>query len=442
MQRAPHLVLIGGGHAHAQVLLDAPPCQITLITPFALAPYSGMIPGWIAGHFKWEECCVDFAHLCQLAGARLHLTEVASLDAQQQRIRLQDGTEIDYDLLSINIGSTLMPKSDGSLPLMPMRPLASLRDNWQTLQQRIASLPAGSRWQMLMVGGGPAGIECILSAQYRLQQLAPHVQIEWSLITRGAEILPGMAASSIKRVLAILRQRQIRLIHGFAASHVKDGHLQAQDGSKIAANAVLWATGAQAHGWPAQSSLAVDEKGFIRIDTQLRSMSHPNVFAVGDCCSWGHAKKEQPGRVTLPGLPKAGVFAVRMGPILSHNLQQTLRHAAQNGVLAAAPAVPAQAPQTPLQTPTPPASAQAPAPQPGIQVPAPQPTLQDYRPQRHYLVIIGMGDAQALANRGVFSWYAAWVWRWKNRIDRGFLARFKRADAADGADGADGAGRS
>jgi pyridine nucleotide-disulfide oxidoreductase family protein len=397
MQRAPHLVLIGGGHAHAQVLLDwrnwqaqhgsshanTPAPQISLITPFELAPYSGMIPGWIAGHFDWEECCVNFAHLCKIAGARLHLGEVASLDAQQQRIRLQDGTEIDYDLLSINIGSTLKPESDGSLPLTPMRPLASLHENWQTLQQQIASLPAGSRWQMLMVGGGPAGIECILSAQYRLQQLAPQVQIEWSLITRGTQILPGMAASCIKRMLAVLRQRQIRLIHGFAASHVKDGHLHASDGSKIAANAVLWATGAQAHGWPAQSSLAVDAKGFVLIDAQLRSLSHPNVFAVGDCCSWGQDNNQQPGHKPLPGLPKAGVFAVRMGPVLSHNLQQVLRQ-------------------------------------------APHPGLQSYRPQRHYLVIIGTGDAQALANRGRFSWQAAWIWRWKNRIDRGFLARFKR----------------
>lgn len=387
MKAVRHLVLAGGGHAHARVLRDwvqaapAPDLRLTLVTPHELAPYSGMVPGWLAGHFAWDECCVNFRYLCQQAGARLHIGEVASLDAERQQLVLQDGTLLDYDTLSLNIGSTLYPQTDGSVSLLPLRPLANLCPDWHAMQQQIRALPADSERHMLVAGGGPAGVESILSAQYRLAQIAPHVRLRWTLLTRDHAILPGMARGAATRLRRLLQQRQIRLEHGFAASRIANGEVHAEDGRRIRADGVLWATGAQAYRWPQHSTLALDARGFIRIDRHLRSISHPNVFAVGDCCGWDHP------------LPKAGVFAVRMGPVLSHNLHACLR-------------------QTSGQTNT-------------GQVNTRQGSaLQTYTPQRQFLVLIGTGDAHALANRGPFSWQGRWVWRWKNRIDRHFLAQF------------------
>ena len=401
-----HLLLVGGGHAHAQVLLDianarrrlqashlarfagtAPAdlagLRVTLITPDDLAPYSGMIPGWLGGHFDWDACCVNFRRLCEMAGAQLQRGEVARLDADGQTLTLQDGSQLAYDILSINIGSTLHPHSDGSLPLLPLRPLAHLHQHWERMQQQIRALPPGSGRHLLMVGGGPAGVESLLAAQHRLQQIAPQVHIKWTLITSGKHILPGMAGSTIKRLARLLRQRQVHLLPGFDASHIACGKLHARDGRSLRADGVLWATGAQAHAWPQQSALALDAQGFIRIDASLRSISHPNVFAVGDCCSWGRNDSAALSADAAHGLPKAGVFAVRMGPVLSRNLQ-AMALAPDNGT-------------------------------------AP---LARYRPQRHYLVLIGTGDAQAVASRGSFSLQGGWVWCWKNRIDQRFLARF------------------
>ena len=139
---------------------------------------------------------------------------------------------------------------------------------------------------------------------------------------------------------------------------------------------VLWATGAEAHDWQRDPSrrgaLAVDGEGFVRIDSQLRSVSHPQVFASGDCASWSdHA------------LPKAGVHAVRMGSVLARNLRAALVGPADAGPLEA------------------------------------------YRPQRQFLALLATGDGRAIASRGVFGAEGAWAWRWKDRIDRRFLERFR-----------------
>jgi pyridine nucleotide-disulfide oxidoreductase family protein len=374
------LVLVGAGHAHAQVLLALAQQRATthpahdqldiiLVAPTALAPYSGMIPGWLAGHYPWQACCIDFEQLCRRAGAQLRLTTVSALDPDQRLLRLDDGAEIHYDQLSLNIGSTLQPVCDGTLALLPMRPLSALHQRWTHLQEQVRGLPAGSRYRVIMVGGGTAGVESILAAKQRLTQLAPKVHFEFSLVTQGADIMSGMTPGVARRLHRHLATHQVTLINHFPASAIRDGALHASDGRTLAADAVLWATGAQAHQWPGQSTLNTDERGFIRIDRYLRSVSHPTIFAAGDCASW-----------QVP-LPKAGVFAVRMGPVLTHNL------------FAAVAVTPGQ-------------------------------TLRPYQPQQRYLMLISTGVRYAVACWGPLSWQGAWVWRWKDRIDQGFLARF------------------
>jgi pyridine nucleotide-disulfide oxidoreductase family protein len=365
------LLLVGAGHAHARVLREfaqrgVANLEVLLISPAAQAPYSGMVPGWLAGHYRWEECCIDFAHLCRRAGASLRIDTANGIDAARSELALASGERLAYDWLSLDIGSTLIPPVSDRLTVLPMRPLAALHARWQALRDRVRTLGAGADYRVLMVGGGAAGVESLLAAQKQLTQWAPKVRFQFVLATQGDTLLSGLAADAGRRLNKQLAGRGITVVSDFSADRLEQDSVISSDERTLQTDAVLWATGAQAYGWPAQAGLATDERGFIRVDATLRSISHSNVFAAGDCASW------------QPPLPKAGVFSVRMGPVLAHNLRAAIRG-------------------EPLQT---------------------------YVPQTRYLVLIGTGGVHAVAAWGPLSWQGEWVWRWKQRIDRDFVARY------------------
>ncbi len=365
------LVVVGAGHAHAQVLLEFAQrrdedIDIVLVSPVDQAPYSGMVPGWLAGHYAWDECCLDFSHLCSRAGARVRIDTAVGIDIDRSELILAGGERIGYDWLSLNIGSTLAPPESAHLRVLAMRPLASLHERWDALLEAVSRLADGDCYRVVMIGGGPAGVESVLAAHRRLMQAAPRVRFQLMLATDGDDLLQGMARGAARRLRRQLARHDIAVVNNFRAGQLQDDRVVGADGRTLAADAVLWATGAEAHGWPAASGLATDGCGFVRIDANLRSRSHPNIFAAGDCAQW-----DAP-------LPKAGVYAVRMGPVLAHNLRAAMRGE----------------------------------------------PLRAYRPQRRILVLIGSGDAHAVAAWGPFAWQGEWVWRWKQRIDRHFVARY------------------
>ena len=369
------LVLVGAGHAHAQVLLEfaqraIKDLHIVLVSPFGQAPYSGMVPGWLAGHYCWEECCIDFSRLCQRAGAQLITGYAVGIDTQRAQLILADGLRLDYGWLSLNIGSTLQPPDSDGLMVLPMRPLADLHARWHALLEAVCRLESGASYRVLMIGGGAAGVESVLAAHFRLTRLAPKVRLHFTLATQGQSIAAGLAPDAARRLQDRLGARGIKVVTGFFAQHIGHDAVVGENGHALQADTVLWATGAQAHAWPKESGLATDERGFVQVDAMLRSLSHRNIFASGDCAG-GDAP-----------LPKAGVYAVRMGPILAHNLLAEMRGE----------------------------------------------VLQAYIPQRRILVLIGTGGLHAVASWGAFAWQGRWVWRWKQRIDRRFLARYKKAD--------------
>ncbi len=365
------LVLVGAGHAHAQVLLEFAQrridnIDIVLVSPVDQAPYSGMVPGWLAGHYAWEECCLDFAHLCRRAGARLHVDTATGIDSDRSELILAGGERLGYDWLSLNIGSTLVPPASEHPRVLAMRPLSALRERWDALLDSVGRLADGACYRVVMIGGGPAGVESVLAAHRRLTQVAPRVRLQLTLATDGDDLMEGMARGAARRLRAQLARRDIAIVNGFRAEHLQADRVVGADGRALAADAVLWATGAEAYGWPGTSGLAVDARGFVRIDANLRSLSHPDILSAGDCAQW-----DDP-------LPKAGVYAVRMGPVLAHNLRAVIRDR----------------------------------------------SLQAYRPQRRTLVLIGSGDAYAVAAWGPLAWQGEWVWKWKQRIDRRFVARY------------------
>jgi NADH dehydrogenase FAD-containing subunit len=361
------LVLAGAGHAHALLLLglqQAPlhDTELLVVSPQPLAPYSGMVPGWLAGAYRFDEIVIDFPRLAASVGARWVTGEIDAVEADRRRLRLADGSEVGYDVLSLNLGSTLRPPQAEGAIVLPLRPLAALRAHFERLLLDHASAPGGAPTVVSAVGGGAAGFEALLAVLARLRAERPDRPVSGRLLTRGAVLLPGLPARARRAAERALADARVRLQAGTPWSN------------EVAAcsDVVLWATGAEAHDWQRdpdrRGSLAVDPAGFVRIDAALRSVSHPEVFASGDCAAW-----------SAGALPKAGVFAVRMAPVLARNVRQALGEA-----------------PPPLR----------------------------YRPQRQYLVLLATANRRAIAVRGPWAAEGAWAWRLKDHIDRSFIARF------------------
>lgn len=357
------LLLVGAGHAHAQVLKDwiaqpLPATELVLVSPHALAPYSGMVPGWLAGSYRYDEICVDFAALAWRAGARFVVGELAALDPGCQQIRLSDGQALSYDVLSLNIGSTLHPPPlQGRARLLALRPLGALRGAWEQLLADPELLSNPEPLTVTAVGGGAAGVEALLAVLARLRALCRRGAVRGALLSRSPVLLAELSPGTRRAARAALDAAGVSV------------QLGSRSGGVPAEGLLLWATGAEAYAWQATSGLAVDERGFFRIDSLLRSVSHPQVHAVGDCAAWS-----QP-------LPKAGVHAVRMGPVLSHNLRAALGHG----------------------------------------------QLRPHRPQRAILALLATADGQAIASWRGLTAHGRWVWKWKDHIDRGFVRRFSIA---------------
>lgn len=361
------LLLVGAGHANAQVLkrfVEEPIAgvEIVVISPNALAPYSGMVPGWLAGEYAFEEICIDFATLARAAGAQLVMDEISSLDPDRQIARLSNGAEFPYDVASINVGSTLSPPAPDGALVLSLRPLGKLRQAWETLLAQIERSPqTETPFTVTAVGGGAAGIEALLGCLARLRSLQPKRSFRARLLTRSGSILPGFPPRAIRAALKALR--------AVNAEVIVDKELD--EATARSSDLILWATGAEAHAWQRATPLSLSERGFIRIDANLRSVSHPNIFAVGDCAEWADP------------LPKAGVYSVRMGPALTHNVRVALGEAGK---------------------------------------------LKAYRPQRRFLALLATGDRRAIAARG--NWSASGrivgrlLWHWKDHIDRKFLSHF------------------
>lgn len=358
------VVLMGAGHAHALVLQELKKAsvadtEILMISPEPLAPYSGMIPGWLAGRYTLNDISIDFQQLSKAAGVRWLQGEMYSLDPDNNRLLLTDGSRIEYDVLSLNVGSTLYPPRSAMLAMRPLGELISKYQNllrvWQSSTNLIPS-------RLTVVGGGPAGFETLLAVRTRLLSLSPRKSLETTLITRSHQILPEQAW--------LARQLALR---AFKKANVQVNCNSAWTDSSSANNKelVIWAAGAQAHAWQRdearRGSLAVNEHGFIRVDAQLRSVSHPTIFAAGDCAQLSQA------------VPKAGVYAVRMGPLLAHNLRALCCNK----------------------------------------------QLADYVPQTHHLALLNTSDGSAIATRGLLAASGQWAMHLKNRIDHSFIAQFR-----------------
>ena len=371
------LVLVGGGHSHVSVLKGfgahpMPGVRLTLITRDVHTPYSGMLPGLIAGHYEYDETHIDLGPLSQFAGARLYHDEAVGLDLDSKRILCRSRPPVPYDLVSINIGSTptLDPVPGAAESVVPVKPIGHFLSRWAEVRQRVRG--RAGRTRIGVVGAGAGGVELLLSVRHSLETLRrksgrPRRPPEFHLFFESGTILPTHNQWVRSKFQRVLRHRGIRLYPGLRVVGVRGRTLALEDGSSHEMDEILWVTQASAPGWLRESKLEVDTRGFVKVEATLESTSHPGVFAAGDVAAVAAHPRE-----------KAGVFAVRQGKPLERNLRRALQ---------------------------------------GF---PPKP----FHPQRKFLSLISTGDRRAVASRGSWSLEGRWVWRWKDWIDRRFMARF------------------
>lgn len=365
------LLLVGGGHAHLSVLralarTKPAGVEVVLVTPALYQNYSGMLPGWMAGHYTLAQCRIDLQLLAQAADVQIVVERIVGIDAARRHVTLADGRQLDHDILSLDVGSEIDTSAleMAADKLLPVKPLDGFFEAWpRILAMAQSKTPGKLTYRLVVVGGGAAGVELALAAQHAFACAGCAVRVD--LVVGESGLLAGFAVGARRRAAHFLEHAGV-VLHRLRAVGVEQGVLLS-DGTLLPADCVIAATGARAPAWLPSSQLTLDEKGYVAVDASHRSVSHDHVFAAGDVC----ARQDV-------ALARSGVHAVHAGPVLAANLLATLAG-------------------TPLT---------------------------GYRPRRRSLYLLACGPQYAIASWGGFSIAGRWVWRWKDRIDRGFIARF------------------
>jgi len=365
------LVLIGGGHAHALVLRmwgmkPLPGTRVTLINPGPTAPYSGMLPGHIAGHYSREALDIDLVKLARFAGARLVIGAATAIDPAAKTVTVEGRGEIGYDVASVDVGiHTEMPALPGFAEFATgAKPLDTYAARWRDFLARAAAGEVAP--EVAVIGGGVAGVELALAMAHALQRdvgAASRV----SVIEAGPEIT-GRNPETTRHLRAAMAGMGVAAHTDTTVTRITEDGVQLADGSHVRAHFTVGVAGAVAHDWVARSPLPVTDDGFIRVDDHLRVEGTDGLFAVGDCA-----------HLTRDPRPKAGVFAVRAGPVLLNNLRAALSGG----------------------------------------------ETRSFRPQKDYLKLISLGGKTAIGEKWGRTVQGPLLWRWKNRIDVTFMRRFQ-----------------
>jgi selenide,water dikinase len=371
-----HLVLVGGGHAHLEVVHrlmkdGSNRFRLTLVSPSDQHHYSGMVPGYLRGTYAEKDIAFDLPPLVERVRGRFVIGRAVGLDPVRRLVHLDQGEPISYDLVSFNIGSRL--KGDDVVQIArhaavikPMSRAVEVRHRIETLTQS----DSGNRGirHATVVGGGAAGFEVSCAIAGALDEAGLVRQV--TILEASDRILHGYTERFRTLAERVLRDKAIEVRPGSRVSEVSAEEVHLVDGTRIPSELTVWLTGPAAFPMFRDSGLALDEKGFLLVRDSLQSVSDPNVFAVGDCATLQ----------AHPETPKAGVYAVRQAPVLWQSLVAT----------------------------------QAGAP------------LPRYVPQSGFLSLLNTADGKSLMRyKGLFS-HSRWAWRLKDWIDRRFMNRYQK----------------
>ena len=370
------IVLLGVGHTNAHILrmwkMGKRPdnAQLVCVSDFPIATYSGMLPGALAGQYPLEEMEIDLVRLTQSAGARLVIGKVTGLDRDRQQLIFADRPPLAYDLLSIGIGSrpsmagVSVGEDSALLAVKPMQTFMSrLHSRIETLGKQITDRAL----KISVVGGGIGSIEIVFGLRQRFQKdnlVAPEI----NLVTSSSHAGKGLLDSTVKKIASQFGRHSLQMKGNSRVASVNSDHIKLENGGTIYADIVIWATNAVAHDLFQSFDLEKDERGFILTRSTLQSVSDDKIFAVGDS-----------GTIQDANLDKAGVYAVRQGPILHKNLERFVQSK----------------------------------------------PLQQYQPQKNYLKIVNVCDGTAISQHLGRSLHGRSQWWLKNRIDQKFMKMYQ-----------------
>ncbi|QJQ32929.1 FAD-dependent oxidoreductase [Sphingomonas lacunae] len=360
------VILAGGGHAHLAVLADwalnpLPDSDRWLVSSSSHTAYSGMLPGWLAGHYRAEELMIDLEPMAARAGAKLIVTDAIGIDTRRNILTLASGQDIAFDLLSLATGGEADVAALAALGdrVLPIRPVPGFMAGWTSFLETQSSAASIS---VAIVGGGAAGVEIALAVASALDRRPGTARV--ALVTPQDGFLAGHSPRVRKAALAQLAGRGVE-VH-FARATGREGALWLSNGAALNVDCVIAATGSRAPAWLASSGLACTPSGFVAVGADMRSTSHPAIFAAGDIIERVDRRLE-----------RSGVHAVKAGPVLAANLR-----AAISGT---------------------------------------KPSR--YQPRRRTLYLLALGNRRAILSWGGFMAIGRWVWRLKDWIDRRFVAR-------------------
>ncbi|MBB63717.1 MAG: selenide, water dikinase SelD [Waddliaceae bacterium] len=360
------LVFVGGGHSHAIVMnmwaMQAiEGVQLTLVSDVTHTPYSGMLPGHLAGFYDYDEIHIDLRQLCKHVGARYILDKAKGIDLEKKQLFLANHPQLNFDVLSINIGSTparnLVPGAE--LYTTASKPVPIFLEK---VDQVLAEEKKEKKTRIFVVGGGAGGVEIALCLDRRMNG-----QADIHILHQHSEIMEAHNPGVRRRLFRILQERGIQVHLNEEVTEVKEHELHCASGSIYEAQHIFWVTHARGAPWLGESGLQTVGNGFIHVTDTLQSITHPDIFAAGDIATMVSWER-----------PKAGVFAVRQGKPLFRNLR---RHFAGK-------------------------------------------PLYPYHPQKAFLSLIGTASKSAVASRGPFVWQSSLMWKWKDYIDRKFMKPF------------------
>lgn len=378
LRRKQKLILIGGGHSHA-ILLELwaknplSDVELILISDTKQTPYSGMLPGLIAGYYSFAETHIDLVSLCNRANAKLYLNSAIGLNLETKEVICQNNQYVNFDILSIDIGSTpTTEKIKGAIEYAtPAKPVPKLLTTWFKLLEKIEKDIEGNL-NINIIGGGAGGVELALNMHAFLHNKINKNKLTISIFQKNKTLLPNYNNWVQNKLTSIFKAKNITLYLGVNVTEIKADKIVSESGLEIPSTHTFLVTQASAPDWIKNSGLATDNRGFILVNNTLQSVSHYHVFATGDIATIENYPR-----------PKAGVFPVRQGKPLWQNLQRILTNK----------------------------------------------TLITYIPQKQYLSLIGTGynkndQRMAIASWGNFACQSPLLWYWKDYIDRKFMSRF------------------
>jgi selenide,water dikinase len=367
-----HLILVGGGHAHALFLkkLSEKPISnlnITLISPNIQTPYSGMLPGLISGHYQYNDLHIDLELLARKSHVKFQIGKAKGLNPNNATLLLEDGKQLSYDFLSFDTGATPSYVFEGiNKNSLFVKPIHDFYNQWRAIEQQLFKNEKQHAKTLSVIGSGAAGIEILLAIQFRMTQQG--IPLNYQLVSRSSEILRGYPKKLVSHIKHIFHQANITHIPNFNATHITNNELLDSKRQSIPSDINIICTEVKGASWLQNTGLKLSDDGFICVKETLQTLDFPNVYAVGDVCHF-----------TMKPLPKAGVYAVRMSQILFENIYAEMKGK----------------------------------------------NKKTFVPQTDFLSLLALGSKTAIGCKRGLSFKGKWVWTLKNSIDLNFMSQFK-----------------